>query len=196
MTADQINKLSSSKVIVIGDFLLDRYIWGKVDRISPEAPIQVLKVQNEDSRLGGAANVAHNLITLGARVIALSVIGPDYAGRKILALLSAVAARWGNPFLNFKGVITDKQHITVIKERMIAHNQQVLRVDKEAENDDYSISRIAERKLLAHFRRYIKDADIIIISDYNKGVLTKSLLSRVISLSHRHNKKILIGPKG
>jgi D-beta-D-heptose 7-phosphate kinase/D-beta-D-heptose 1-phosphate adenosyltransferase len=196
MDASLINRLSSPKVLVIGDFILDRYVWGKVDRISPEAPIQILKVQSEDNRLGGAVNVVHNLITLGAEVTVLGVIGPDYASKKILQLFNSIKIQWGKNSLDYKGVIFDKNRSTPIKERMIAHNQQMLRVDKERQNEDYHLLPAIERKLLRCFSDNIKSADVIILSDYNKGILTKTLLSKIISLSHKHKKMVLIGPKG
>jgi len=197
INADVINNLPSPKVMVIGDFLLDRYVWGKVERISPEAPIQILKVQNDgDDRLGGAANVVHNLITLGARVTALSVIGTDNGGQRIISLLKSLNTKDGKNRLNYQGVIKDKSHITSIKERMIAHNQQVLRVDKEEPNEDYFISNSIEKKLLQHFSRTIRSVDAVIISDYDKGTLTRTLLKKVIQLCRKYHKTVLVGPKG
>jgi D-beta-D-heptose 7-phosphate kinase/D-beta-D-heptose 1-phosphate adenosyltransferase len=183
--------------MVIGDFLLDRYVWGKVERISPEAPIQILKVQNDgDDRLGGAANVVHNLITLGAKVTALSVIGTDNGGHRIMSLLKSLNAKDGKNRLNYQGIIKDKSHITSIKERMIAHNQQVLRVDKEEPNEDYFISHSTENKLLQYFSRTIRSVDAVIISDYDKGTLTRTLLKKVIQLGRKYHKTVLVGPKG
>jgi len=183
--------------MVIGDFLLDRYVWGKVERISPEAPIQILKVQNDgDDRLGGAANVVHNLMTLGAKVTALSVIGKDNGGQRIISLLKSLNAKDGKNRLNYQGIIKDKFHITSIKERMIAHNQQVLRVDKEEPNDDYFISHSTENKLLQYFTRTIRSVDAVIISDYDKGALTKTFLKKVIQLCRKYHKIVLVGPKG
>ncbi|MBI5779135.1 MAG: D-glycero-beta-D-manno-heptose 1-phosphate adenylyltransferase [Planctomycetes bacterium] len=194
INADVIDNLPAPKIMVIGDFLLDRYVWGKVERISPEAPIQILKVQNDgDDRLGGAANVVHNLITLGAKVIALGVIGTDNGGQRIISLLKSLN---GKNRLNYNGVIKDKFHITSIKERMIAHNQQVLRVDREEPNEDYFISHSIERKLLHHFSRTIRSVDAVIISDYDKGTLTKTFLKKIIQLCRKYHKTVLVGPKG
>lgn len=196
MDADLINRLSSPKVLVFGDFILDRYIWGEVNRISPEAPIQILKVQREDNRLGGAANVAHNLVALGARVAVLGLVGSDYASRKILQIFNSVKAQCGKNSLDCHGIIVDKNRTTPIKERMIAHNQQVLRVDKEIHNDKYLISTAVKRRLLKCFSDIIKSVDVVILSDYNKGILTNELLSKIIPLCHKHKKMVLIGPKG
>ena len=197
INADVINNLPSPKVMVIGDFLLDRYIEGKIERISPEAPIQIFKVQKDsDIRLGGAANVVHNLMTLGARVIALGASGPDDASKKTLQLLSALKKKWGVERLDYKGLVFDRNHHIPVKERMIAHDQQVLRVDKESQDEGYQISSNIENKIIRYCVANIKKADIVILSDYNKGVLTKGLLKKVISLCRRYKKRVLIGPKG
>ncbi|MFH0889466.1 MAG: D-glycero-beta-D-manno-heptose-7-phosphate kinase [Planctomycetota bacterium] len=197
MDADLINRLSSPKVLVLGDFILDRYIRGNVERISPEAPIQVLKVIDEkDNRLGGAANVAYNLVTLGAKVTILGIIGTDSASKEILHLFKGVKKKWGKHSLDYRGIIIDKNRTTPIKERMVAHDQQMLRVDREMPNDEYFIQSMTERKLMQSFLDNIKSVDVVILSDYNKGILTKTLLSKIILLCRRHKKKVLIGPKG
>jgi D-beta-D-heptose 7-phosphate kinase / D-beta-D-heptose 1-phosphate adenosyltransferase len=197
MDADVINKLSSPKVLVIGDFILDRYIRGNVDRISPEAPIQVLKVIDEaDNRLGGAANVAYNLVTLGAKVTILGVIGTDQASKEILRLLKDIKQKWGKNSLNYNRVVIDKNRVTPIKERMVAHDQQMLRVDREMGNDEYFISPAIDRELMQAFSDNVQSSDIVILSDYNKGVLTKTIISKIIKLCRKYKKKILIGPKG
>ncbi|MFH1231786.1 MAG: D-glycero-beta-D-manno-heptose-7-phosphate kinase [Planctomycetota bacterium] len=197
MNADLINKLSSPKVLVIGDFILDRYIRGSVDRISPEAPIQVLKVIDEkDNRLGGAANVAYNLVTLGAQVTILGIIGTDSASKEILHLFKGIKKKWGIHSLDYRRIIIDKNRTTPVKERMVAHDQQMLRVDREMQNDEYFIQSMIERKLMQSVSDNIKSVDVVILSDYNKGILTKTILSKIISLCRRHRKKVLIGPKG
>lgn len=195
MSADLVQKLAKPTVIVIGDFILDRYVWGKVNRISPEAPIQILSVQKEDDRLGGAANVVNNLIALDANVIALGVSGADAASKKILSIFDEISAACGKKRFNYK-MVFDRKHNTPIKERMIAHNQQMLRVDKEAQDEDYSIASATEQKLIRHLAQNIKKADVVIVSDYDKGVLTKTLLQKAIALCRRHKKIILVGPKG
>jgi len=201
MDVDLINRLSSPKVLVIGDFILDRYIRGAVDRISPEAPIQVLKViDKEDNRLGGAANVAHNLVTLGAKVTILGIIGTDSASKQILSLFQDIKKKWGKDSFDYRGVIIDKNRTTPIKERMVAHDQQMLRVDREMQNGEYSITSAIERKLMKSILENIKSTDVVIdvviISDYNKGILTRTILSKIISLCRRYKKDVLIGPKG
>jgi len=195
MNVDLINGLSSPTAIVIGDFILDRYVWGKVNRISPEAPIQILSVQKEDDRLGGAANVIHNLIKLGANVVALGVSGADEASKRILKLFDEVKSQEGKSSLRTK-MVFDRRHYTPIKERMIAHNQQMLRVDKEIQDEHYHISQPTENRLIKYFAKHIKNADVVILSDYDKGVLTKTLLHKVISLCRKYKKMVLVGPKG
>ena len=196
INADVINNLPSPRVMVIGDFILDRYVWGKVERISPEAPVQILKVQNDgDYRLGGAANVAHNLLTLGAKVTVLGVVGTDYGGKSLLKLLRQKGNRKN---LNCDGIIKDKAHITPIKERIMDddHDQQILRVDREKQNKEYSISHSAETKLLQYFARTIQTMDAVVISDYDKGTLTVTLLKNLIQLCRKYHKQVLVGPKG
>jgi D-beta-D-heptose 7-phosphate kinase/D-beta-D-heptose 1-phosphate adenosyltransferase len=197
INADVINNLPFPRVLVVGDFILDRYVEGRVERISPEAPIQIFKVQKDrDIRLGGAANVVHNLITLGARVVALGVIGTDGGGQGIISLLKSLNTQDGKNRLDYRGIIRDKSHITPIKERMISRNQQVLRVDREYQSEGYVISGFIENKLLQSFSRAIKTVDAVIISDYDKGTLTKTLLKNIVRLCRKHQKAVLVGPKG
>lgn len=183
---DTLNSLGHPSILIIGDLILDRYVWGKVNRISPEAPIQILNVQSREIRLGGAANVAHNLVTLGARVTCLGVVSADENGRHLKNKLNSLK-------INTTGIIINHNNNTPIKTRFIAHNQQVLRVDEE--NTQY-IDKQTEQKLLAQFRKAITRSDIVIASDYLKGTLTDFLMRAVCQLSHSYNKMLIIGPKG
>ncbi|MEW6026604.1 MAG: D-glycero-beta-D-manno-heptose-7-phosphate kinase [Planctomycetota bacterium] len=192
INADIINNLPAPRIMVIGDFLLDRYVWGKVERISPEAPVQILKVRNDnDYRLGGAANVAHNLLTLGAKVTVLGVAGKDKGGQELRAQLRKHK-------LDCACIITDKTYITPIKERMMdgEHDQQIIRVDRERQNQEYSISHSTEKKLMRSFARNVRSADAVVISDYDKGTLTPALLKNLIQLCRKYHKQVLVGPKG
>lgn len=185
---DTLNKIGHPSILVIGDLILDRYVWGKVKRISPEAPIQILNVNalSREIRLGGAANVAHNLVTLGARVNCLGVAGRDEGGYQLKKKLHSLK-------INTSGIIIDRNHITPIKTRFIAYNQQVLRVDEENSQD---INKQTEQKLLAQFKKAIARADLVIVSDYLKGTLTNSLMRSICRISRSYNKTLIIGPKG
>ncbi|MFH1226344.1 MAG: D-glycero-beta-D-manno-heptose-7-phosphate kinase [Planctomycetota bacterium] len=181
-----IHRLGSPKIMVLGDLILDKYVWGKVERISPEAPIQILNAQREGLRLGGVANVAHNAVTLGAKAGLVGVVGNDESGRQTRKLC-------GQSGINTAGIVSDRARQTPLKTRMIAQNQQVLRVDNE---DPAQISAAAEQSILSYVRRNIKHYDIVLVSDYNKGTLTDSLLKAVIQIARTSRKKVVIDPKG
>ncbi|MBI4711738.1 MAG: D-glycero-beta-D-manno-heptose-7-phosphate kinase [Planctomycetes bacterium] len=183
---DLINKLGSPRIMVVGDIILDKYIYGTVNRISPEAPIQILNAQHEELRLGGAANVAHNLVTLGARASICGVIGGDDPGRAVKTI-----AR--NTHINTGGLFIDPARTTPVKTRLIAHNQQVLRVDNEKPSPVYTA---IEQRLIKYLKANIKNYDAILVSDYNKGTLTNTLLKTLTSLGRAHRKPIIIDPKG
>ena len=173
-------------MLVLGDLILDKYVWGKVERISPEAPIQILNAQQEGFRLGGVANMAHNTVTLGARADLAGVVGNDEAGHQLCKLARTIG-------INVAGVTTDRSRQTPLKTRMIAHNQQVLRVDNEKSTP---LSGRTEQAIIKYVKRQIKRYDIVLISDYNKGTLTDSLLKSIIYVARANRKKVIIDPKG
>ncbi|MBF0274179.1 MAG: D-glycero-beta-D-manno-heptose-7-phosphate kinase [Nitrospinae bacterium] len=184
---DHVTKLKSSpRILVVGDMILDDYIWGTVSRISPEAPVQVVEQQRNNFALGGAANVANNLSTLNCKVEMLGVIGDDDNGKKLLKLLRKAG-------ISTKPVIVVPGRPTTIKTRVIAHNQQILRIDKE---DKTSIDKEHEALILKKFDGIIKDIDGIIISDYLKGVVTKKVATKIIKQAKKHNKIVIADPKG
>ncbi|GAX86816.1 D-beta-D-heptose 7-phosphate kinase/D-beta-D-heptose 1-phosphate adenosyltransferase [Lebetimonas natsushimae] len=170
-------------IAVIGDFMIDHYLWGKSSRISPEAPVPVVEVEKEEDRLGGAGNVVNNLITLGADVLVSSVIGRN--SRRMLKLVE-------EKNIDTNGVFIDKSRETIIKSRVIASHQQVIRYDRETINP---ISEEYENKIIEYLNKYIQNIEIILLSDYEKGVLTKSLTQKIIKLANRFNKKLIIDPK-
>lgn len=175
------------RILVIGDLILDRYVMGDVHRVSPEAPIPVLNVrQDSDLRLGGAANVAVNLAVLQARVTALGVIGRDAAG-------SALRAAVRRAHIDAAGIIAEPDRPTTEKTRMIAHNQQMLRVDRET---TAPIRLESVQALQRAWRARLKRTDLIVISDYRKGVLTRSLLEALIADARRARVPVLVDPKG
>jgi len=172
-------------ILVIGDLVLDKYIWGTVDRISPEAPVQVVNVQRENFALGGAANVAHNLRALDCEVTLLGVIGQDDSGRILYNELKQQGIRTA-------GVSVDKSRPTTTKTRVVGGNQQVVRVDREATEN---ISREIEHRLLQFLKKNIKQFDVVILSDYRKGVLTDNMIRNSLALAKKHGIKSLIDPK-
>jgi D-beta-D-heptose 7-phosphate kinase/D-beta-D-heptose 1-phosphate adenosyltransferase len=171
-------------ILVIGDLMLDNYLWGKCDRISPEAPVQVVDIQKETTVLGGAGNVINNLRTLGANVSVLSVIGKDESGDELLEMLGKIG-------VDTSLIIKQDGRKTSKKSRVIAVHQQIIRYDKETKDD---ISKDSEKKLLENLKSYLNNFDAILLSDYGKGVLTESLTKNIISLAK--NRLVLVDPKG
>jgi D-beta-D-heptose 7-phosphate kinase/D-beta-D-heptose 1-phosphate adenosyltransferase len=180
-----IDRFTGKKVLVLGDVMLDEYIWGKVSRISPEAPIPVVHVQRENALPGGAANVANNLRSLGGQVLLAGVVGTDDAARRMTAILKKEGV--GTDLL-----IRDASRPTITKTRVIAHSQQVVRIDRE---DSMEVSRKVVVQLLEGIERRIKSVDAVIISDYNKGLLTDTLAQGVITLAQKYGKPVTGDPK-
>jgi len=173
-------------ILVIGDLMIDHYLWGECERISPEAPVQVVDVKKETSVLGGAGNVINNLLSLGAKVDVLSVIGDDEAGKEIRNMLLEKGVKDNM-------LIVQKNRKTSKKSRVLASHQQVIRFDKESKDE---ISGMSEVMLFKLFEENVKKYDIILMSDYKKGVLTELLCSKIIKTANKNDKKILIDPKG
>ena len=179
------NSFNGLKIAIVGDMMLDCYFRGEVRRISPEAPVPVLEVDNEFYRFGGAANVALNILKLGGIPYPIGVIGNDNDGRIFISL--AEKSR-----INLSGMIIDESRPTTAKTRVIAHNQHVVRIDKESKK--YLSTEIQE-KLVKFMEDKIDELDAIILQDYNKGVLTPSLIEKVISLANSKNILITVDPK-
>jgi D-glycero-beta-D-manno-heptose-7-phosphate kinase len=176
---------SGKKIAVVGDMMLDCYFWGDVKRISPEAPVPVVEVDNEFYRFGGAANVALNILKLGSIPVPVGVIGYDTYGTTFSSLLVENK-------IESDGLIVDDTRPTTAKTRVIAHNQHVVRIDKECK--DY-INSNTEEKIYSFIKKNILSFDGIILQDYNKGVLTSSLIKEIITLGRNHNKLITVDPK-
>ena len=174
------------KILVIGDLMLDHYLWGKCERISPEAPVQVVDIDRETTVLGGAGNVINNLITMGSKVSVLSVIGEDDNGKELLGMLE-------NSGVDASNIVKQKGRYTSKKSRVIAVHQQIIRYDRESKDD---IDSNSEDKLFARFENMVYDFDAVLLSDYGKGVLTENLTRRLISLAKKHSKFVLVDPKG
>ena len=173
-------------ILVIGDLMIDHYLWGKCERISPEAPVQVLNVQKESSVLGGAGNVINNLFALGSKVDVISVIGDDLVGNELKFLLEKIDISTSN-------LIIEKNRKTSKKSRLIASQQQVLRYDNESIEN---ISSKSVNTVLKIFTRSIRNYDCIILSDYGKGVLTNDLTQNIIRIANENKIKVLVDPKG
>jgi D-glycero-beta-D-manno-heptose-7-phosphate kinase len=173
--------LAQARVLVVGDAMLDRYWFGAVDRISPEAPVPVVLVTREEERLGGAANVALNVKTLGAQATLLTVVGDDEPARKLRHLLEkeGVTALLGS----------DPQLYTIVKLRVIGRNQQLIRVDFENPPDHEVLA-----SMLSEYERVLNEHDAVLFSDYGKGGLTH--IPRMIELARAAGKPVLIDPKG
>ncbi len=178
--------LSTVKVLVVGDLMLDEYLWGKTERISPEAPVQVVDILREDLRLGGAGNVINNLVALGCGVQMLSVLGNDPDGERLQSMLEEKQLDGANIFL-------DPLRKTSRKTRILASNQQMMRIDRESRED---ISEEMESRVLERFKEVVKLCAVVLISDYNKGLLTEKLLAGIIHLARERNIPVFVDPKG
>lgn len=180
-----LSRFDSLSFLVVGDCMLDRYIWGTVERISPEAPVPVVRVKGDSSRLGGAANVAANLVALGARVRLLGVLGEDGAGR---AFRDALRERG----IDDAGVLADPSRPTTVKERVIAQSQQVVRIDRESPTE---IRRDLLDDLVARAEAALGEVNGVILSDYAKGVVIPSLSGRIIASARRADRFLAVDPK-
>jgi rfaE bifunctional protein kinase chain/domain len=181
MSADIRVDLSHARILVVGDVMLDRYWFGDVARISPEAPVPVVKVHKQEARLGGAANVARNAASLGVHTTLLSVVGQDEAGSQITQLLTEAGVQ--------ANLHSDASIDTIIKLRVIGRQQQLLRIDFETPPSD---AVLADK--LANFHTLIADYDLVILSDYGKGSLTH--IAAMIAAANAHNIPVLVDPKG
>jgi len=178
--------LKEVSVLLVGDLMLDEYLYGTIDRISPEAPVQVVNWREQRSGLGGAANVANNLAQLGCHVFLAGVVGSDATAEELLNTARAMG-------INTAGVVTDADRPTTLKTRVIAHRQQVIRIDREGGSQ---ISDGSAKVLLDRVRKYIPSVDGIILSDYAKGVLRSDFCASVIQAGSSNHKRVLVDPKG
>jgi len=179
-----ISRFKNTKVLVVGDLMLDRFVWGSVDRISPEAPVPVVRISSESAMMGGASNVANNICALGAEALITGIIGDDIAGREFLQLMK-------KQDMNADGIILNKKRPTIVKTRIIAQHQQVVRTDKEF------VSRINSReakKILAYIKSNMRKISAIVISDYGKGIVTRYLMKQIVKLNKEFNCPIIVDP--
>jgi len=178
-------KSKGRKIAIIGDVMLDKYVYGTISRISPEAPVPVVDIDKTELRLGGAANVANNIKALEAEPVLIGVIGTDYDSKHYLDVMRSLG-------LSTVGIIKDSSRPTTAKTRVIAHSQHVLRVDSEVKDD---ITARTGKKILNFLSSNIKQFAAVILQDYNKGVLTKELIRQVINIAKKNNKPIYVDPK-
>jgi len=174
------------KILVIGDLMIDHYLWGSCNRISPEAPVQIVNIDSESIVLGGAGNVINNLNALGADVAVMSVIGECETSVELKELLKAIS-------VSTKYLIIQKDRITSKKSRIIAAHQQVARFDRESSNE---INTKSEESIINIFQKIVNNYDVILLSDYGKGLLTSNLTQSIITIANKNKKKVLVDPKG
>ncbi len=182
---DLLSGMNGRSIAVVGDLMLDRYFWGSVSRISPEAPVPVIDMEQEQDRLGGAANVAMNIKSLGGNPLLVGVIGADNSGKRVHELLRESG-------FSTDGIVVDGTRPTTVKTRVIAHSQHVVRIDRETRAE---ISFIIQNKIIDVLRHHMHELDGIIIEDYNKGVVAKSLIRQVVELARESHKPVTIDPK-
>ncbi|XSG76476.1 D-glycero-beta-D-manno-heptose-7-phosphate kinase [Herpetosiphon llansteffanensis] len=179
-------KLSQQRVLIVGDVMLDEYIWGDVTRISPEAPVPIVNVRSRSYRPGGASNVAASIAALNAEVLLGGVIGDDLAAQQLKLALEQAGVGESSGLIK-------AQRPTTLKTRIIAHNQQMLRYDSEVNT---ALDSASETALCAWVDRHIADCQVCILSDYAKGVLTEQVCQYVIQQARRYNIPVVVDPKG
>lgn len=180
-------RFSQSQVLVIGDVMLDSYLWGKVDRISPEAPVPIVSIETKENRLGGAANVAINLQAMGATPFLCSVIGGDTNGRDFIDLLQQRG-------LSPDGLVQSADRPTTVKTRVIGNQHQMLRIDEERTHD---INASEQKQLLARIESFLNSGniDVIVFEDYDKGVISRSLIEKVVKWAKSKRIPVAVDPK-
>jgi D-beta-D-heptose 7-phosphate kinase/D-beta-D-heptose 1-phosphate adenosyltransferase len=180
-----IQQFPRASVLVIGDLILDHYIWGRVSRISPEAPVPVVHVESESVRLGGAANVFNNILALGGKADICGVIGSDETGRMLLKELKGKRSGSG-------GVVIDQDRPTTRKSRVIAHNQQIVRYDMERRGE---LKPALQKRILRYVESRLRELSCLVVSDYAKGVVTAGLMSELTRLATLRHVPIIVDPK-
>lgn len=180
-----LKSFAKARILIVGDLMWDRFVWGKVERISPEAPIPIVHVQKETEMLGGAANVAHNVMALGAKAHIAGVLGTDRAG-------SCVHDKLIQESIGTAALFTDNLYTTTVKERIIAHSQQVVRIDRETLQN---LPKVHRELLLGKIATLLPEIDILIIEDYGKGVICPKLLKELIPMANSQKIPVVVDPK-
>jgi len=182
---DVFEKFKKQRVLIIGDVMVDGYIWGSVDRISPEAPVPIVQVTRRENRLGGAANVALNVLSLGAEPILCALTGDDDNGRQLASLLD-------DKKLSTDGIVSSPSRPTTVKVRVIASDQHVVRIDQES---DLVATAEEEKQLLGRIERLIEGCDVVVFEDYDKGVITPSLITKTVEWARAKGIPTVVDPK-
>lgn len=180
-----VDSFSSIRVLIIGDVMLDSYIWGVVERISPEAPVPIINVKKKDYRLGGAANVALNVLALGATPILCALVGDDDDGKKMLQ-------RMREQGMSKDGIIISNDRPTTVKTRVIASHQHVVRVDEES---DREVNANEERMMLERIMQLLPQCHVVIFEDYDKGAINVSIIEKTVALAVKHSIPTVVDPK-
>lgn len=180
-----IDRFPRAKVLVLGDLMIDHFIWGKVSRISPEAPVPVVEVDADHLLLGGSANVLHNIHAIGGRGYVSGVVGADKIGKRLIR-------EFRKRQIDIHGIVTERDRPTTLKTRIVAHNQQVVRFDRESRQP---ASADSVERMIAYVRALRDDLGAIVISDYGKGVVTKDLLDGIREIMRERNIVICVDPK-
>ncbi|RPI17815.1 MAG: D-glycero-beta-D-manno-heptose-7-phosphate kinase [Ignavibacteriae bacterium] len=179
------NKVKDKRIAIIGDVMLDKYVYGEVSRISPEAPVQVVDINNVEYKLGGAANVANNVKTLEAEPILIGLVGNDFDGDVFIETMKEHR-------LSTVGIFKDKARPTTSKTRVIAHSQHIIRIDSEIKQDaDEKVS----VKILNFLKRHLKSFEAVILQDYNKGILSTEMICKVIAMCKQAKIPVYVDPK-
>jgi len=182
---DLFSAFNKLRVLIIGDVMVDAYVWGKATRLSPEAPVPVVHVARTEQRLGGAANVALNVQALGATPLLCAVIGDDRGGTQLVELLHDTG-------LSADGIIRSRHRPTTVKERILAHGQQLLRIDAEVETD---LNVEEAELLLAAYDDLLERADVVVFEDYDKGVLSEDIITQCIAKARQRGIPTVVDPK-
>jgi len=180
-----IDRFPQAKVLVLGDLMIDHFIWGKVSRISPEAPVPVVEVDADHLLLGGSANVLHNIHAIGGRGYVSGVVGADKIGKRLIR-------EFRKRQIDIQGIVTERDRPTTLKTRIVAHNQQVVRFDRESRQP---ASADSVERMIAYVRALRDELGAIVISDYGKGVVTKDLLDGIREIMKERNIAICVDPK-
>jgi D-beta-D-heptose 7-phosphate kinase/D-beta-D-heptose 1-phosphate adenosyltransferase len=178
-------RFSRCRVLILGDVMLDEYMWGAVSRISPEAPVPVVAVQSESVKVGGAGNVATNVAALGGRAILVGLVGNDAAAERLGHELELHGVK-------SDGLVEDRSRPTTIKSRVVAGSQHVVRFDRES---DAPVSRAVRAQVIAAVRQRLPEADVLLISDYAKGLVSPGLVREVLALAARYHCMVAVDPK-
>src|SRR5215471_3165855 len=183
--AELTQRFQDKRIIVLGDLMLDEFFWGRVRRISPEAPVPVVEIERQTLALGGAGNVASNLVALGAHPVPLGVMGDDADAERLRSAFRALGIR-------DECLVADASRPTTLKTRIIAHNQQVVRADRESRA---TLGLQVEASLIQSYRRELEAADAVVVSDYGKGLLTQGVLSAALSAARERKVPVCLDPK-